>query len=188
MACCTYYSILAPQEFHLPMRIQQGKAVLFPFLLYSGMQNLYSFFVYDLAKNKSGRNTSESIMRRNKTMFLKVKLTRERKWYPRNNGKMGPNWVMWTWKLSNLNQPGSNSSWIQEYWHWNDLRKNYVLIVLEITVLTPEGWMVIYNFCPADIHWPHQNTPRVTPSVVKQVAGSLTGRGLWASHQRVGGG
>lgn len=55
-----------------------------------------------------------------------------------------------------------------------------------MTVLTPEGWMVIYNFCPADIHWPHQNTPRVTTSMVKQVPGNLTGPGLWAPHQRLG--
>lgn len=52
VACCMYCGVPAPQELHSTVRLQQRNGILFPFLLYSGMQKVYNLFIFDLAKNK----------------------------------------------------------------------------------------------------------------------------------------
>lgn len=115
------------KELYLVSGIHGGHPRLALFLIHSGLQQLYRLFILTWPKIITKWNDSELIISHKRTTFLKVNTQGKENGVMENNSKITPN-VRWCeLENSDLSQPRSNSSWMQAYWHWNELEKKKIL-------------------------------------------------------------
>lgn len=115
------------KELYLVSGIHGGHPRLALFLIHSGLQQLYRLFILTWPKIITKWNDSELIISHKRTTFLKVNTQGKENGVMENNSKITPN-VRWCeLENSDLSQSRSNSSWMQAYWHWNELGKKKIL-------------------------------------------------------------
>lgn len=129
------------KELYLVSGIHRRGPRLALFLIHSGLQKLYNLFILTWPKIIMKWNESELIISHKRTIFLKVNRQGKENGVMENNSKITPNARWCELKSSDLNQPRSNSSWIQAYWRWNELGKKKILSNRFSQNSHPEGWI-----------------------------------------------
>lgn len=130
------------KELYLVSGIHRGGPRLALFLIHSGLQKLYNLFILTWPKIIMKWNESELIISHKRTIFLKVNRQGKENGVMENNSKITPNARWCELENSDLNQPRSNSSWIQAYWHWNELgkKKSCLIVFLKMPILKGESF------------------------------------------------